>query len=100
MAIHDHFSIRLKSSQPTAKPERAMAEMDEAEMVRVQGQVLVRRFTHELQGNTPLEQETKALQKKIDEEEEARYQEHLESLYDELGGHASYEHQIDRCGNF
>jgi hypothetical protein len=63
--------------------------MNEGELVNAQGKALVRRFTDELQGATTLEQQTKAAQKRIDDEEEARQTAHLRELYEEGGGQTS-----------
>jgi hypothetical protein len=60
-----------------------MQELQAHEEVREEGQVLVRRFTDELEGSTTLERETKAAQKQIIDVEEAKQSARLRKLYDE-----------------
>jgi hypothetical protein len=60
-----------------------MQEIEVHENVKEEGRVLVRRFTDELEGSTALERETKATQKQISEEEEAKQSARLRKLYDE-----------------
>jgi hypothetical protein len=60
-----------------------MQELQTSEEVMEEGQVLVRRFTDELEGSTALERETKASQKQIIDEEEAKQSARLRKLYDE-----------------
>jgi hypothetical protein len=66
-----------------------MAELQQDEQLKLEGQELVRRFTDELEGATPLERETKAAQKQFDDEERARQVERLRILYDERSGNSS-----------
>jgi 7-keto-8-aminopelargonate synthetase-like enzyme len=66
-----------------------MQELQAKEELREEGQVLVRRFTDELEGSTTLERETKAAQKLIIDEEEAKQSARLRKLYGE--GRDSYQ---------
>lgn len=61
-------------------------QLRKRDVQETEGQIMVRRFTDELEGKTPLEAGTKEAQRKYDEDIEEEHRMRLRRFYDETGG--------------